>query len=182
MTEALSSLMNFRDLGGAPVPGGTVAPCRLYRTGHLSQLSEEAAAHLAHTLGIRVYIDFRVDHDIVRDGEPKALLRREVVWARHPFDISDAEFQSVRIPFSSDWQQLYFRAVKRLQPEISGVVRAIAAQATPVMFGCWVGKDRTGIVAAFLLSLLGVDDAWIGQEFAKTNQLIQPFKTRFSFL
>src|SRR6478609_4494096 len=164
--ESTSSLMNFRDLGGAPVPGGAVALGRLYRTGHLSQLSEEAAAQLAHTLGIRVYIDFRADRDIVRDGEPKALLQRDVVWARHPFDISDAEFQSVRIPFSSDWQQLYFRAVKRLQPEISGVVRAIAAQAKPVMFGCWVGKDRTGIVAAFLLSLLGVDDASIGQEYA----------------
>jgi len=178
----LASLMNFRDLGGAPVPGGVVAPGRLYRTGQLSEVSDEVAVHLVDSLQIGTYVDFRADGEIARDGEPGPLLQRGVVWNRQPFDISDAVFEAIRLPTPADWQQLYYRGVKRLKPEISAAIRAIAAASRPVVFGCWVGKDRTGIVASLLLSLLGVDDEWIGLDYAKTQPSIQPFKSRFSFL
>lgn len=178
----LASLMNFRDLGGAPVPGGTVAHGRLYRTGQLSEVSDQDAVHLASTLRIAAYIDFRADAEIARDGEPGPLLRRGVVWSRQPFDLSDALFDAVRAPAASDWQRLYVRGFKRLQPEIGAAVRAIATGSRPVVFGCWAGKDRTGIVAALLLSLLGVEDEWIGHDYAKTQASLQPFKERFSFI
>ncbi len=174
--------MNFRDLGGAPVPGGRVACGRLYRTGQLSEVSARVAAHLADTLKIGAYIDFRADAEIARDGEPQPLLLRGVAWGRQPFDLSDALFDARRVPGASDWQQLYFRGLKRLQPQISGAIAAIAAESRPVVFGCWAGKDRTGIVAALILSLLGVDDEWIALDYAKTHASIQPFKSRFSFL
>ncbi len=175
--------MNFRDLGGAPVAGGrVVARGRLYRTGQLSGVSEEVAVHLADTLQIGSYIDFRADWDIARDGEPASLMRHGVAWCRHPFDLSDAVFKAVRAPTACDWQQLYFRGIKRLRSEISAAIEAIAARSQPVVFGCWAGKDRTGIVAALLLSLLGVDDEWIGLEYAKTQASLQPFSSRFSFI
>lgn len=174
--------MNFRDLGGAPALGGTVAPGRLYRTAHLSGVSDEVAVHLSRSLQIATYVDFRADTDIARDGEPTQLLRKGVAWCRHPFDLSDALFAGVRAPSASDWQQLYFRGLKRLQSEIAAAIRAIAAQTQPLVFGCWAGKDRTGIVAALLLSLLGVDDEWIGRDYAKTQASLEPFKSRFSFI
>jgi protein-tyrosine phosphatase len=176
------SLMNFRDLGGAPVPGAVLAHGRLYRTGQLSEVSDEVACHLADTLQIGAYVDFRADPEIARDGEPRQLLQRGVAWSRQPFDLSDTVFDAIRLPGAGDWQQLYFRGMTRLQPEISAAIRAIAAWSRPVVFGCWVGKDRTGIVAALLLSLLGVDDEWIGLDYAKTQASIQPFRSRFSFL
>lgn len=174
--------LNFRDLGGAPATGGRIAAGRLFRTAHLSDITEDSAAHLQATLGVGVYLDFRLDHDIVRDGEPKALLARGVHWQRHPFDLSDAAFNAIAAPQPSDWRGMYRRGFQRLLPEVTGAIRFIAEANAPIVFGCWAGKDRTGIVAALLLSLLGVDDAWIAEDFAKTGPALLPGKARFSFL
>lgn len=174
--------MNFRDLGGVRAGNGLVAPGRLYRTGHLSEIDADAAAHLHGVLNIGVYIDFRAELETTRDGAPAPLIARGVRWQKHPFDISDADFERVRVPRPSDWQALYLRAILRLRPEISGAIRLIAEQATPLVFGCWAGKDRTGIVAALLLSLLGVADEAIAEDYAKTSQGLSGFRDRFSSL
>lgn len=178
----LASLMNFRDLGGAPVPGGVVARGRLFRTGQLSEISHEAARHLAETLRIGTYIDFRADADIARDGEPASLSQLGVAWCRQPFELSDALFSVIRVPTARDWQELYFRGVERLRVELRAAIQAIATGSQPVVFGCWAGKDRTGIVAALVLSLLGVDEQWIGLDYARTQPALQPFKSRFAFI
>ncbi|MET0791905.1 MAG: tyrosine-protein phosphatase [Polyangiaceae bacterium] len=173
---------NFRDLGGAPVNGGRVASGRLFRTAHLSAIGEESAVHLQETLGVETYLDFRAEQDIVRDGAPQALLARGVRWQRHPFDISDGAFTALATPRPEDWRALYTRAFQRLRPELAGAVRLIALAEGPLAFGCWAGKDRTGIVAALTLSLLGVSDAWIAADFAQTGPSLLPAKDRFSFL
>ena len=133
-TPNLSSLMNFRDLGGAPVPGGVVARGRLFRTGQLSIVSDQVARHLAETLRIGTYIDFRADADIVRDGEPASLLRRGVAWNRHPFELSDACFSAIRVPGASDWQELYVRSFTRVQRELCAAIEAIAGASEPAGF------------------------------------------------
>jgi len=181
-SPAPSSLMNFRDLGGAPTRDGVVAQGRLFRTAHLSDLDHDSAAHLHSVLGIRVYLDFRAEAETTRDGAPRRLLDHGVRWQRHPFDISDAEFQALRAPQPGDWQALYVRALERLRPELAGAIRMIAEHEVPIVFGCWAGKDRTGMVSGLLLSLLGVDDEWIAEEYGKTTDSLLPHKQRFSFL
>ncbi len=174
--------LNFRDLGGAPAAGGRLVPGRLFRTAHLSELSDASASYLQATLGIGVYIDFRVEDDILRDGEPRALLARGVRWQRHPFDISDAVFKAIPTPRATDWRALYSRAFPRLRTELGAAVQSIAFAEAPAVFGCWAGKDRTGMVAALVLSLLGVPDPWIADDFAKTGACLLAAKDRFSYL
>jgi protein-tyrosine phosphatase len=174
--------LNFRDLGGAPATGGRVAFGRLFRTAHLSELSDASAAYLHATLGVQVYIDFRVDEDILRDGQPQALLARGVLWQRHPFDISDPTFRALATPGAADWRALYSRAFLRLRSELTGAIRLLAAAPAPVAFGCWAGKDRTGMVSALVLSVLGVSDEWIAADFAKTGPELLPAQDRFSFI
>ena len=181
LTQSLTPL-NFRDLAGAPAGHRRLAPGRLFRTAHLSELSAASAGHLRTTLGVGLYLDFREDSDILRDGEPEALLACGVRWQRHPFDISDAAFKAIAIPRAADWRALYARAFPRLRRELAGAVQAIADADAPIAFGCWAGKDRTGMVTALLLSLLDVDDDWIAADFAKTGTSLLPAKDRFSFL
>jgi protein-tyrosine phosphatase len=180
--DSAHSCVNFRDIGGVPSEFGFVARGRLYRTAQLSGVDEHSAEHLARTLRIARYIDFRGESEIVRDGEPLSLLQRGVHWVRHPFELSDDAFSSLSRPAASDWQDLYLRAMRRIQPELAQAVRHIAEADGPVVFGCWVGKDRTGIVAALLLSLLGVKDDIIAQDFAKTTELLAPFKSQYTGL
>jgi protein-tyrosine phosphatase len=47
------------------------------------------------------------------------------------------------------------------------------------VFHCAAGKDRTGIIAAVLLSLLGVSDDVIAQDYAHTAVVFPRMITRF---
>jgi protein-tyrosine phosphatase len=176
------SFRNFRDLGGIRASGGVLARGRLFRTAHLSYLDETLAAELARAHGVRTYVDFRTNDEIARDGRPDPLIARGVRWERRPFDIADATFWSIRVPAASDWSGLYTRAFERFRSHFSDVVRTIVESPSPLAFGCWAGKDRTGMVAALLLSLLGVSDADIAADYALTTAGLAPLEAEFDFL
>jgi hypothetical protein len=53
-------LYNFRDLGGLPTKcERTTKSGLLFRTGNVAHWSDEAAAHVAGELGVKLYIDLR---------------------------------------------------------------------------------------------------------------------------
>lgn len=48
---------------------------------------------------------------------------------------------------------------------IKGVFKTIANSPGGVLFHCTAGKDRTGVVSAILLALVGVSDEDIGYRY-----------------
>jgi protein-tyrosine phosphatase len=48
-----------------------------------------------------------------------------------------------------------------------------------VLFHCAAGKDRTGVAAALLLELAGVDDETIIEDYAVTERLLAPLKDQW---
>lgn len=61
-------------------------------------------------------------------------------------------------------------------PQVAGAYRAVLdivleAQQGAVLFHCFSGKDRTGMVAAMLLTLLGVSGQDIMADYLETNRL-----------
>lgn len=176
------SAKNFRDLGGIAAHGGSVRRGRLFRTAHLSSADESLAAELVETHAIRTYIDFRTDAEIERDGVPAPLIQKGVRWERRPFDLGDETFYALTLPGPDDWCGLYERGLERFRAELSSIVHAIASEPAPLVFGCWAGKDRTGIVAACVLSLLGAADEAIAADYARTTEGLAPHADDFSFL
>jgi len=59
--------------------------------------------------------------------------------------------------------------IDRRQAALGGIFDAIARAEAPLLFHCFAGKDRTGLVAAMLLSLNGVEPAAIGDDYAETD-------------
>src|SRR5260370_9976648 len=59
--------------------------------------------------------------------------------------------------------------LERRQAAFGTVFEAIGATDEPVLFHCFAGKDRTGLVAALMLSLAGVDPEAIGADYAETD-------------
>ena len=55
------------------------------------------------------------------------------------------------------------------QAALGRIFDAIARAEGPLVFHCFAGKDRTGLVAAMLLSLNGVEPAAIGDDYAETD-------------
>jgi protein-tyrosine phosphatase len=53
--------------------------------------------------------------------------------------------------------------------ELRQALELIAAESAPQVFHCASGKDRTGLLAGLVLSLLGVDEDDIAADFALTE-------------
>jgi protein-tyrosine phosphatase len=66
---------------------------------------------------------------------------------------------------------VYIRLLELLGPELRVILeRAVDSPDRPLLFHCAAGKDRTGIVAAVLLGLLGVPDDVILDDYELTTR------------
>ena len=63
----------------------------------------------------------------------------------------------------------YRLMIDRCQLALGAIFNAIAQADGPVLFHCFAGKDRTGLVAAMMLSLAGVEAEAIGADYAETD-------------
>ena len=63
----------------------------------------------------------------------------------------------------------YMLMLDRRQAAVGTIFKAIAGADGPVLFHCFAGKDRTGLVAAIMLSLAGVEPEAIGADYAETD-------------
>jgi protein-tyrosine phosphatase len=78
-----------------------------------------------------------------------------------------------------DMAARYCDALERCRPRIAEVFETIAA-ADPgaVLFHCTAGKDRTGIVAALLLTACGVPRPAVAEDYALTASVARPLLER----
>jgi protein tyrosine/serine phosphatase len=61
---------------------------------------------------------------------------------------------------------------------IARVVATLAQSSTPAVYHCAAGKDRTGVISAILLGLLGVREEIIVADYAATQQNLQEIVDR----
>ncbi len=169
---------NFRDLGGyVTADGRRVRGGRLYRSGVLTYLT--AADHrLLADKGIRVICDLRTQHE--RQREPSQwpdASAVQLVWDYDPRHTSlrnylDADAELTAEAMRDCMLKLYRHLPTLLRPQFAALFAQLAADKTPALFHCSAGKDRTGIAAALILSLLGAPRATIVADYALTNDCI----------
>ena len=164
-----ATLCNFRDLGGWRTGDGrTVARGRLYRSDSLAKLAGADLERFA-TLGVRTVIDLRYPWEIADRGRaPESL---GVTW--HNLSIEHRPYVQADIdPDVDPWRYLADRYAEVAEDgvgELRQAIEVIADGEHPLVFHCASGKDRTGLLAALVLSLLGVDDDRIAADFALTE-------------
>lgn len=165
-------LHNFRDLGGYRGDAGrTVRWGSLYRSDSLGKLRPGSADWERFSgLGVRTVIDLRYPFEIESRGRVPAvdgLVYHNLSIEHRPYD------QAAINPDVDPWRYLADRYAEVLDDgakELRTVLEVIAAEdSSPLVFHCASGKDRTGIVAALVLSLLGVAEAEVLTDFALTE-------------
>src|SRR5262245_20170167 len=162
-----STVFNFRDLGGhATAEGRTVQYGRLYRSDSLHRISTEEGRQLA-ALGVRTVLDLRRPKEIARDGRvPDDLgLAYHNIYPVHR-EWNPALYDEVAGPhrYLAD---RYLDMVEEGREGLGEALRLIAEpDRSPLVMHCLAGKDRTGVLAALTLSLLGVADTDIAIEYA----------------
>lgn len=155
---------NVRDLGGyATADGRTVRWQTLYRADGLHRIPPGAARTVA-PLGWRTVLDLRtkVEHDdgAFRHQEGADVIHLPVI--REPWDIAGADDADPVDFLASRYMDMLDEGVEAL----TTAVGLLAADTRlPAVFHCSAGKDRTGVLAALVLSTLGVPDDQIADDY-----------------
>jgi len=181
MTAALPRVVefeacfNFRDLGGYGTTGGrSVRWGHLYRADALHRLTDDDLTKF-HALGLRTVIDLRSTKEIDDFG---SLRVKDDRIERHHIPMMDVvDLRTVRSRPPSEPLEDPVVVYHRIFGTGLAVVRALEVisgpNRLPALFHCTAGKDRTGILAAMILDLLGVPDEVIVADYQLTDEARQ---------
>ena len=177
------SIFNFRDLGGYRTQTGReIARKRIFRSGELRHMSRSDLTRLSEELKLAAVLDLRNSAEIERQGIgplQEAGVRYNCVPLTTGKRTRSAELEFFR--GFADMGEVYLSNIRN-EGYCRGVVEAfeIIAQSDnhPLVFHCAAGKDRTGILAALLLSVLGVQDEDIVMDYTLSAPHMPRLKER----
>jgi protein-tyrosine phosphatase len=173
----LEGCHNFRDLGGYPTrEGGRMRWRVLFRSDALHQLTSADVAQLRGEIGLGHVLDLRSSGEIAIDGRGR--LAAEDVRIHH-FPLFDSVgTASADIGARITLSDRYFLITEHAKRPIASVIQTLAHVEAPAVYHCAAGKDRTGVVSAVLLGLLGVADEIIVADYAATKQNLDAIVAR----
>jgi protein-tyrosine phosphatase len=163
----LAGVLNFRDVGGYPVAGGTSVRWRtLFRSDALHGLDSAGVAAVTD-LRLRTVIDLRTQLEL--EHAPSPVSGR----ATH-ISMLTGDFQGVPLELGA----LYRYFVDECGGQIAAAIGELCDDdALPALVHCSAGKDRTGVVIALILAVLGVPDEVIAADYALSALYLDPDRT-----
>ena len=172
----LEAVHNFRDLGGYPTAGGRTTKWRtLFRSDGLYRLRGADDMSRVMQLGLKSVIDLRTEREQREQG---IFPIDDIEVTFHHLSIVDVTWSDTETPeFDDEVEFLVWGYRDMLEIGSSRFADAMHVLAQtdslPAVFHCAAGKDRTGVLAALLLSSLGVDDAHICADYGLTQDAMQ---------
>jgi protein-tyrosine phosphatase len=183
----LENAVNARDVGGLPAgPGATTRVGRLVRSDNLQDLSPADVTRLVEEIGVTTVIDLRSVAEVVSEGPGplKALASVEhlnLSLIPEAGDMTDVAKDALAVNRK--------RAIERDPEDIAGsfytlyledrpdsvvsALRAIADAPGAALVHCAAGKDRTGVVVALALSVVGVPRDEVIADYVATGERIE---------
>lgn len=174
----LTGVYNLRDLGGLPQRDGGVTRHGVFLRGDSPHwLTVSARDDLLTQYQVQTVIDLRST--------------RETIQHPNPFD-HDARITYVPVPLQTtgvrmfDLRQItqlhlyYQHLIRTAHAPLRRVFETLADAPATTYFHCRIGKDRTGIVAAMLLDLVGVSTDVIIDDYLQTTANIVPLIAQYA--
>jgi protein tyrosine/serine phosphatase len=164
---ALENALNFRDVGGyRTADGHRVRWRRMFRAGGLSDLTPADLAVL-RDLGTAEWESGRFpvdDHPVTFHHLPLVEEILDPTRYSVPEGMLAARYQEIAQIGSS---------------YIAQAISIVAdADTHPIVVHCLAGKDRTGVVVALVLGLLGVPDETVAEDYALSNLAMAALRQR----
>ncbi len=168
----LEGCLNFRDLGGYPTADGrTVRWQQVYRSDALHHLTPADVVRVRDELGIAAVVDLRSTAEL--RGEGRGPLAAEPIGFHHLPLFDGREARPENWPPIVTLADRYILLAEIAQAPIARLITVLAEAGGPVVYHCAAGKDRTGVVSAVLLGLLGVRDEVIVADYAATQENLE---------
>jgi protein-tyrosine phosphatase len=158
---------NFRDLGGYRTAGGQqVRRDRLFRSADLSIMTPSDIARARDEIGLATVLDLRASTQAHR--RRRSLTEPPTKYLNVPLISPEADKEYVaRFAEENSFRILLDASI----PQLPDIFRILADEDVyPLVFHCVAGKDRSGIVAALVLSALGVDEQQVVDDYAQSGQ------------
>lgn len=167
----LAGARNFRDLGGYRGAGGARTRWgKVFRSDALVLKDQDLEGF--GELGIRTVYDLR--SDLERETTPNRLPGGSHVVELVPLlseDASPPSLDAVVADGETFLASIYLHMMERSAHKFGRILSGLAdGDRLPAVFHCAAGKDRTGMVAALLLSTLGVADEDILDDYELTSR------------
>ena len=177
--------LNARDLGGVTNSNGQQVKFGIaYRSDDLAELSDLDLAELEKR-SVQTIVDFRDPKEV--NARPSRIPSGATVVSA-PFSRGDITAVEVMESLMAgqltemDAQQMlldsYPRSAEAGIPAFTTLIRSIIDR-SPVLFHCAGGKDRTGVAAAVIYSILGVDRDQIVEDYMLTNNRLADQSSTF---
>ena len=172
----LEAVHNFRDLGGYATADGRSTRWRtLFRSDGLYRLRGADDMSRVRQLGLKSVIDLRTEREQREQG---IFPTDDIEVTFHHLSIVDVTWSDTETPeFDDEVEFLVWGYRDMLEIGSSRFADAMHVLAQtdslPAVFHCAAGKDRTGVLAALLLSSLGVDDAHICADYGLTQDAMR---------
>jgi protein-tyrosine phosphatase len=174
---AWDGLLNARDLGGHSTADGEETRWgSIVRADSVRQLTEEGWKAVVD-YGIRTVVDLRSEEELAAD--PPAELPVDAVHVSFFDDTPDVfeevEAASVRAASHAEaTREVYLIFLEHFRTNVTAAIRAVGqAPEGGVVVHCHGGKDRTGLVTAFLLRLAGVSIREIAADYALSEERLR---------
>jgi protein tyrosine/serine phosphatase len=166
-----SGVFNFRDLGGYPTTDGrTTRWGRLYRSDALHGFTQ-SDLELFRRLGINSIVDLRNPAEVERTG--RGPLTEEHISFTNTSILSGNPVEEKVDTSELGEDYMWHRYLHYLDVGGEAFVGAFNSitrgENLPLVFNCFFGKDRTGVLAALVLSCLGVEAQAIVADYALTS-------------
>ncbi|MFC4015822.1 tyrosine-protein phosphatase [Nonomuraea purpurea] len=173
-----ANLCNFRDIGGyATENGRSIQWQRLYRADSLGWLAGDDLTTF-RALRVRTVIDLRHPSEVEKSGrvpESEGQHYRNLPIEGRRWNISVYREETGVARYLADrYLEVTEDGIGNLRTALETIARADSA---PVVIHCAAGKDRTGILAAMVLSLAGVAEDDIVADYALTGLATERFMT-----
>lgn len=185
------SIPNLRDMGGYKTANGeTIARGLLYRSNQLYDINSNDMLLLAD---LNLKNDFDLRRDTERNDKPDELpVGVNNVWLDVLADLppsgssnltellsdpSQANIQLGNGKVEELFKETYRLCITLPSAKIaySELFRSLGDQnKLPALFHCATGKDRTGWAAAALLTLMGVPEEVVMEDYLRSNEYILP--------
>lgn len=170
----LEGAYNVRDLGGFKCRDGNISKWkRFIRADGLDNLTDDDIKKLIN-YGVKIDIDLRSDKEC--EG-----------WKDNLCDVSQIEYENVHLleglkSYPETLGELYTESLKSCSKYFYEVFKImIENENEEILFHCSAGKDRTGMIAAILLFLIGVDTKDIIDNYTLSTNNLNSIIDKYSY-
>ena len=172
---------NVRDLGGYRTSSGLIIPWRRFIRADSLHRIDGAGVDILMQAGLSTVIDLRSPSEAAEAPNPLQYSSDVEFYNLPVFDeLAPAALGQAEATHDDPLLQFYLTALHSRPSAFKDIFAAMAeAKDGAIIFNCTAGKDRTGLIAALLLSLAGVTRKDVIADYVLTAELIPELVAEF---